>query len=214
MTARSFTLEEFEEAVRKVIAAGQEPSVRNVRAALGDRGSHSTLGPLLDALPAKQEGTPITKPPPAAVVAKGNELMARTWEAAVQQAAEELDAVRHCLDAKSAALDKKLAESRHSLDGMEASCAQLQRSLADEVEAREAEARRRFDAEERAARAEAENRHLRARIEALERGNAPSPTPAKLLDELLRLAQAQAIATPARTRPRGAGKTKGATTVT
>jgi hypothetical protein len=134
-----------------VIAAGEEPSVRNVRAALGDRGSHSTLGPLLDAWPAKQEGTLITKPPPAAVVAKGNELMARTWEAAVQQAAEELDAVRHCLDAKSVALDEKLAKNRHSLDEMETKCNQLQGSLAGEVEAREAEVRRRFDAEERAA---------------------------------------------------------------
>jgi hypothetical protein len=214
MTARAFTLEEFEEAVRKVIAAGQEPSVRNVRAALGDRGSHSTLGPLLDALPAKQKGTPIVTPPPAAVVAKGNELMACTWAAAVQQATEELNAVRHCLDAKGVALAEELAKCRQSLDETEASSAQLQRSLAGEVEAREAEARRRFDAEERAARAEAENGQLRARIEALERDNAPNPTPAKLLDELLRLAREQAIAIPARARPRGAGKTKGATTVT
>lgn len=213
MTARSFTQEEFEEAVRKVIAAGQEPSVRNVRAALGGRGSHSTLGPLLDAWRAKQTGTPIVKPPPASVVVKANELMASTWAAAVQQAGEELDAVRHCLEAKSVALAEELARSRHSLDEMEAECGQLQRSLAGESEAREAEVRRRFDADERATRAEAENRHLRARIEVLERDNAPNPTPAKLLDELLRLAQKQAIAIPARARRRGAGKTKGATTV-
>lgn len=214
MTARAFTQEEFEEAVRKVIAKGEEPSVRNVREALGNRGSHSTLGPLLDAWYAKQRGTPIAKLPPAAVVAKGNEFIAGAWAAAVQQAAEELDAVRHRLDADRDALAEKLADNRRHLDEMEAERDQLQRSLQDEVTAREAEVRRRFDVDERATRAEAENRHLKARIEVLERDNMPNPTPAKLLDELLRLAQQQAIPIPARPRPRGAGKAKGAITAT
>jgi len=213
MTAPAFSQEEFDAALSRIVARGDTPSVRNLLEELNG-GSHTTIGRMLLAWHQKQMNGPNRKSPPAKVTAKGNEYIAAVWAAAQQQAAEELDAVRLHFDSECGVLKKQLQDNLRGLDEMKAECDQLKRSLQGEVEARESACRSRFDADVRAARLEEENSQLRATIAALKQDREPNPIPAKLLEEFLRLAQEQAPAIPARTRPRGAGKTKGAIPVT